>query len=69
MINYIVNFCSNARGYTVQQFVDGSFDEAVQRMVEDSTTGKSLTFRKGVTGEWRREFKPQHVKAFKKQGY
>ena len=29
-------------------------------------TNKSQTFRKGLSGEWRNEFKPQHVEAFKR---
>ena len=42
------------------------FDDAVQEMVKTSKrTEMSTTFRKGKSGQWRDEFKPEHVKAFK----
>jgi hypothetical protein len=43
------------------------FEAAVGEMVKMShMTDKSQTFRKGISGEWRNEFKPQHVEAFKR---
>jgi len=42
------------------------FGELVDEMVESSQdTEKSGTFRRGVAGGWRDEFKPGHVEAFK----
>lgn len=43
------------------------FNAAVDEMVKTSLmTERSQTFRKGLSGEWRNEFKPQHVEAFKR---
>ena len=48
--------------------LDGNaFNAGVAEMVKTSLmTEKSQTFRKGLSGEWRKEFKPQHVEAFKR---
>lgn len=43
-------------------------DDGVTRLVDKLATGKSFTFRRGVIGDWRNHFKPEHVAAFKEQG-
>jgi hypothetical protein len=43
-----------------------AFQNGVDEMVKTSyMTDKVNTYRKGVSGEWKREFKPEHVEAFK----
>lgn len=37
----------------------------VSEQMTEATKEKSTTFRKGVAGGWRDEFKPEHVEAFK----
>ena len=48
------------------KFDTPAFENGVQEMVKAShRTELSKSFRKGVSGEWRNEFKPEHVEAFK----
>ena len=42
-------------------------DDGVTRLVAGLAKGKSATFRRGVIGDWRNHFKPEHVAAFKQQ--
>ncbi len=43
-------------------------DDGVSALIEKLAKGKSFTFRRGVIGDWRNHFKPDHIAAFKQQG-
>lgn len=49
------------------QIDNNAFRRGIAEMVKTAKrTELSQTFRKGVSGEWRNEFKPEHVEAFKR---
>ena len=65
-IEWIYSIALNEKGYESAYLDKNVLHPAVEWLVfEMAQKDKSITFRKGKTGQWKREFTPKVVKAFK----
>jgi len=64
ILRYVVGHCAAHRGFNAELDVD-VMDNVADRMIKNSErTDRSPTFRRGVAGGWRDEFKAGHCVAF-----